>query len=248
MNDTIVKGAPSSALSEGEERAHYVQDMFSRIVPEYDLVNRIQSLGLDQSWRRRTLELLKLPPGGLLLDACCGTGDLALQAQKIAPETRVIGADFCLPMVTEARRKGKNQGARVSWTTGDCLHLPFPDACFDRATVGFGVRNLGDLGAGLRELLRVLKPGGRLAILESSTCVIPGIRWLSEIYLSRVIPLLGRLFSKHGEAYRYLPETILRFPDQKELVGLLEEAGFGEVFFQNQLLGSVAIHVGTRLK
>lgn len=220
--------------------------MFGRIVPEYDLVNRIQSLGLDQSWRRRALSLLELPREGRLLDACCGTGDIALLAREMAPDLEVVGSDFCRPMLVEARRKSQERGAGVAWTSGDCLHLPFPTGTFDRATVGFGVRNLGDLDAGLRELFRVLRPGGRLAILESSTCVIPGVRWLNELYLSRVIPLLGRLFSADGEAYRYLPETILRFPDQEGLATRLREAGFTEVHYENQLFGAVAVHIGQR--
>jgi demethylmenaquinone methyltransferase/2-methoxy-6-polyprenyl-1,4-benzoquinol methylase len=149
-------------------------------------------------------------------------------------------------MLVEAQRKGHQQTSRVNWTSGDCLRLPFSSEAFDRITVGFGIRNLGDLGAGLEELRRVLKPGGRLAILESSTCVIPGLKWASQLYLSHVIPLLGRLFSKHGEAYRYLPETILRFPDQEGLASLLREAGYEEVHYENQLLGAVAIHLGQK--
>lgn len=241
MSEPLVPGAPSSALSAGEQRASYVQAMFGRISGSYDRVNRIQSLGLDQRWRRRTLELLELPATGAYLDACCGTGDLAILAARMRPGLRVVGADFCGPMVREASKKAGGPG----WLVGDSLRLPFGDGAFDRVTVGFGVRNLADLDAGLRELRRVLKPGGRLGILEASTCQIPGVAFFSRVYLTQVVPRLGGWFSPDEEAYRYLPETILRFPDQEGLASRMRDAGFAEVRFENQLFGVVAVHLGT---
>lgn len=245
MSETIVEGAPEHALAAGEARARYVRGMFARIVPDYDLVNRIQSMGMDQRWRRRTLDLLDLPARGRLLDLCCGTGDLALAARRRAPGLEVVGGDFCAPMVEAARRKGEGLAPPLRWLVSDALRLPFPDQAFDRISVGFGVRNFADLDAGLAELRRVLRPGGRLGILESSTVQVPGLGWLSRLYLRRVIPALGSLLSRDPEAYRYLPETVLRFPDQEGLKVRLESAGFAEVRYENQLFGCVAIHVGT---
>lgn len=242
MDQTYVSGAPTSALESGSARADYVRGMFARITQDYDKVNRIQSMGLDQRWRRRALELLELPEAGYMLDACCGTGDIAMLARRQRPNLHVIGSDFCSPMVAEAHRKDPGR----PWLVGDSMRLPFADGTFARASVGFGVRNLADLDAGLRELLRVLEPGGRLAILESSRCVIPGVRFFSELYLTYGIPLLGSLLSRDGEAYRYLPETILRFPDQPGLVARMQEAGFVDVRYENQLFGVVAIHVGSK--
>lgn len=242
MDQTYVPGAPTSALESGSARADYVRGMFARITQDYDKVNRVQSMGLDQRWRRRALAMLELPQAGRMLDACCGTGDIAMLARRLRPGMQVLGSDFCGPMVAEASRKDPGR----PWLVGDSMRLPFADATFTRASVGFGVRNLADLDGGLRELLRVLEPGGRLAILESSRCVIPGVRFFSELYLTRVIPWLGGLLSRDGEAYRYLPETILRFPDQEGLASRMRAAGFVDVHYENQLFGVVAIHVGSK--
>lgn len=241
----IVPGAPVTSVAEGEDRARYVQGMFARIVPRYDLLNRILSLGLDQGWRRRTLELLETAPGMDHLDACCGTGDLALMAAAPPFSLATTGSDFCAPMVEEARRKGAAAPRDARWLVGDSLRLPFPDERFDRVTVAFGVRNLGDLEAGLREFRRVLRPGGRLAVLEFSQPIAP-VRWASTFYLRYLLPLVGKLGSGHDEAYAYLPETILRFPDQPGFAAIMEAAGFQGVTWESLTLGIVAVHVGER--
>lgn len=243
---TLVQGAPTSALAEGSERARYVQRMFARITPCYDMLNRVISVGLDQRWRRRTLALLEVPTGARLLDLCCGTGDLALAAQDLDGAPRVVAADFCAPMVLEADRKARVRGRPLPLSVADALRLPFADGSFDRLTVGFGVRNLGDLDAGLAELYRVLAPGGRLGILEASTPTNPVLRAGSNFYLRHVLPRIGRLLATDSEAYAYLPETILRFPDQPALAAKLEAVGFQDVHYENQLFGAVCIHVGTR--
>lgn len=245
----LVPGAPASSTATGEARARYVRSMFARIVPGYDLLNRVLSLGLDQRWRRRALERLGIAPGMRLLDACCGTGDLGLAALELAPGIRVVGSDFCPPMVAEARRKALaagGEGPKARWLAGDTLRLPFPDRTFDRAVVGFGVRNLGDLDLGLREFQRVLVPGGRLAVLEFSTPWLPVFKQACRFYLRHVLPRIGALGSKDGEAYSYLSETILRFPDQAGLARRLEAAGFVDVEWQDLLFGVVAIHTARR--
>ncbi len=244
--ETLIRGAPETSVAEGEARGRYVRDMFARITPRYDLLNRILSLGLDQGWRRRTLELLEPAPGMRMLDACCGTGDLALMATRMAPGIRVTGSDFCAPMVGRARSKSEAGDRAPDWVVGDSLRLPFADASFDRAAVAFGIRNLGDLDRGLDELFRVLAPGGRLAILEFSTPTFAPFRWLYRFYLAEVLPRIGSLGSRQGDAYRYLPETILRFPDQAALAARMETRGFRQARFENRTLGVVAIHLAER--
>jgi demethylmenaquinone methyltransferase/2-methoxy-6-polyprenyl-1,4-benzoquinol methylase len=210
--------------------------MFDRIAPVYDLMNRVMTAGLDQRWRRATVTAV-VRPGDRVLDGCCGTGDLAVAAVK-AGAREVVGLDFSPRMLERARAKQHS----VTWLEGDLLALPFPDADFDSATVGFGVRNVADLGAGLGELRRVLKPGGRLGILEITTptgFLAPFYR----IWFDRVVPLLGKVL-KGGSAYTYLPASVKRFPGPTELAGMLHEAGFQDVVYHTFAGGIVALHTG----
>jgi demethylmenaquinone methyltransferase/2-methoxy-6-polyprenyl-1,4-benzoquinol methylase len=210
-----------------------VRGLFDRIAPVYDAMNRIMTAGLDRSWRRLAVEAV-VQPGDRVLDACCGTGDLALAAGREGGI--VTGLDFAPRMLERARRKSTS----ITWVEGDVLALPFPDASFDAATVGFGVRNVPELEAGLRELRRVLRPGGRLAILEI-TQPRGALRPFFSLWFDRVVPLLGRILPG-GRAYTYLPASVRRFPGAEELAALLEGAGFGRVTFR--LLGGtiVALH------
>jgi demethylmenaquinone methyltransferase/2-methoxy-6-polyprenyl-1,4-benzoquinol methylase len=210
--------------------------MFDRIAPVYDPMNRIMTAGLDLRWRRLAAAAV-VRPGDVVLDAACGTGDFAV-ADLRAGAGRVTGLDFSERMLERARRKEP----RVDWVLGDLLALPFDDGAFDAATVGFGVRNVADLELGLRELRRVLKPGGRLAILEI-TQPRGVLRPFFGVWFDHVVPLLGRVLPG-GSAYTYLPASVRRFPDAETLAGLLREAGFGEVRFR--LLGGtiVALHTG----
>jgi demethylmenaquinone methyltransferase/2-methoxy-6-polyprenyl-1,4-benzoquinol methylase len=213
-----------------------VQRMFDRIAPVYDLMNRVMTAGLDRRWRRITVRQVVLP-GDRVLDACCGTGDLALEARRRGAG-EVTGLDFSEGMLERARRKDPG----VEWVRGDLLSLPFGDASFDAATVGFGVRNVEDLETGLCELRRVLRPGGRLGILEITTprgVLAPFYR----VWFDRVIPLLGRLLPG-GAAYAYLPASVRRFPPPEELAALLRKDGFSEVRFRRFAGGIVALHVG----
>lgn len=214
-----------------------VRSMFDRIAPVYDPMNRLMTAGLDRRWRRLAAEAV-VRPGDRVLDACCGTGDLALAAERAGG--RVTGLDFAPQMLERARRKSRT----ITWVEGDLLALPFADGSFEAATVGFGVRNVPELERGLGELARVLAPGGRLAILEITTprgALAPFYR----LWFDRVVPLLGRAL-RGGDAYAYLPASVRRFPDPDELAALLARTGFGDVRYRLLAGGIVALHTGTR--
>lgn len=239
--------ADRGVLPPPEEKSAAVQRMFGAIAPRYDLLNHLLSLNIDKRWRRRAVDrlLAAREPVGVFLDACAGTFDLSLElARRPAFRGRVVGSDFALPML--AQGLGKIAGTAVRPACADALRLPFGDATFDGATVGFGVRNLADLDAGLRELARVLKPGARLAILEFTTPTWQPFRALYFFYFLRVLPAIGRLVSKHGSAYAYLPASVLEFPPPPALRTRMEAAGFGEVSWESLTGGIAAVHVGTR--
>jgi demethylmenaquinone methyltransferase / 2-methoxy-6-polyprenyl-1,4-benzoquinol methylase len=220
----------------GRLPAEGVQRMFDRIAPVYDAMNRVMTGGLDRRWRRITVEQA-VRRGDRVLDACCGTGDLALAARSHGA-AEVVGLDFSARMLERARAKGPG----IEWVQGDVLALPFEDASFDSATVGFGIRNVDDLEAGLRELRRVLRPGGRLAILEITTprgVLAPFYR----VWFDRVVPLLGRVLPG-GDAYTYLPASVRRFPPPDELADLLARCGFERVRYRTFAGGIVALHLG----
>ena len=213
-----------------------VRRMFDRIAPVYDAMNRVMTAGLDRRWRRITVDET-VHEGDRVLDACCGTGDLAIAAKR-RRGARVTGLDFSERMLDRARRKEP----ALEWIEGDLLALPFDDASFDSATVGFGVRNVADLAAGLRELRRVLRPGARLGILEITTPRGP-LAPFYRLWFDRVVPLLGKVLPG-GAAYTYLPASVRRFPPPEQLAELLEESGFGAVRFRRFAGGIVALHVG----
>jgi demethylmenaquinone methyltransferase/2-methoxy-6-polyprenyl-1,4-benzoquinol methylase len=211
--------------------------MFDRIAPVYDAMNRVMTAGLDLRWRRLAAAAA-VRPGDRVLDAACGTGDLAL-ADADAGAREVVGLDFSTRMLERARTKSE----QIDWVQGDMLALPFPDASFDAATVGFGIRNLAELERGLEELRRVLRPGGRLAVLEI-TRPRGALRPFFALWFDGLVPLVGRVLPG-GDAYTYLPASVRRFPPAEELAALLRSAGFAEVRFR--LLGGsiVALHTGT---
>ena len=202
---------------------------------------------MDRSWRRAAVSRLgwEARPDGVYLDLCAGTLDLAVElAQRAGFRGRVIGADFAVPMLQRGRHKAP--GNRVAPVAADALALPFTSGRFDGALVGFGVRNLADLDAGLHEAARVLRPGGRLVILEFATPRFAPLRAAYLFYFRRVLPVIGRLLSKHRDAYSYLPESVLAFPDPEELAQRMARAGFRNVGFERLTGGICALTHGTR--
>ena len=214
-----------------------VRAMFDRITPVYDAMNRVMTAGLDRRWRRLTAEAV-VQPADHVLDACCGTGDLALAAEREGG--RVTGLDFSGRMLERAHAKSRT----VDWVQGDVAAMPFEDASFDAATVGFGIRNVADLEDALRELARVLRPGGRLGILEI-TQPRGLLRPFFRVWFDRVVPLLGRVLPG-GAAYTYLPASVRRFPGPADLAAALDRAGFEAITWRLLAGGIVAIHTGTR--
>ncbi|MDT7688471.1 MAG: demethylmenaquinone methyltransferase / 2-methoxy-6-polyprenyl,4-benzoquinol methylase [Acidobacteriota bacterium] len=221
--------------------------MFSGIAGRYDLLNHLLSGNVDKRWRRlvaRTLQPV-LVEGSRVLDVACGTGDLSLVLDD-AGEAQVVGLDFCRPMLEIARRKAEADSRAVPFIEGDALRLPFADETFDAVTIAFGLRNLAGVADGLVELRRILRPGGRVAVLEFSTPVVPGFRALFRFYFTRVLPRIGGLVSGSRGAYEYLPDSVSKFPDQKRLAELMREAGFESVSYRNLTGGIAALHTGTR--
>jgi demethylmenaquinone methyltransferase/2-methoxy-6-polyprenyl-1,4-benzoquinol methylase len=210
--------------------------MFDRIAPVYDAMNRVMTAGLDRRWRRETVREA-VRPGDRVLDAACGTGDLAIEARRAGAE--VVGLDFSEPMLERARAKAPE----LEWVRGDLLALPFDDGAFDAATVGFGIRNVADLEAGLVELRRVVRRGGRLAVLEI-TRPRGVLRPFYGLWFDRLVPLLGRVLPG-GEAYTYLPASVRRFPGPEELAAAMRRAGFAEVRYRLFAGGIVALHVAS---
>lgn len=223
--------------------------MFAGIAPRYDLLNHLLSLGTDRWWRaavaRRVRRGLTGRAHPRVLDLCCGTGDLT---RLLAGWGQVVGCDFCPEMLRVAQRKARRgegwDGVRL--VAGDALRLPFPDASFDAVCMAFGLRNLADPAAGLTEAGRVLRPGGRLAVLEFSRVMAPGVRQLFEWYFHRVLPRVGGWVSGRGSAYRYLPESVRRFPDAPALADQIAACGFTRVGYRRFSLGVVALHQGER--
>lgn len=231
----------------GKGRERQVRQIFSEIAPRYDLLNHLLSLNADRGWRRRAVDRLgwEHSPSGSFLDACAGTYDLSLElATRSGFRGRIVALDFAGPML--ARGKAKVDGKPVTPVCGDTLALPFPDGSFQGAMVAFGVRNLAEIPQGLRELARVLAPGGRLVILEFTEPPNPVVKTLYLIYFHRILPLVGRIVSGHPWAYSYLPRSVSEFPDPPTLAGLMQEAGFGDTTWQLLTGGIAALHVGIR--
>lgn len=236
-----------SPLPPAETKATEVRRMFGAIAPRYDLLNHLLSLNRDRAWRRRAVDRLLegAPPDGVFLDACAGTFDLSVElADRRGFSGQVLGFDFAYPMLDAGR--GKLPGRAIAPACADALSLPLPDASVDGAMVAFGVRNLASLEAGLAEFARVVRPGGRLVVLEFMTPQWQPFRGLYLFYFRRVLPLVGRMVSKHGSAYSYLPESVLQFPEPPALAGMMEAAGFQGVRWDVMTGGIVAAHFGVR--
>ena len=230
---------------EGSERARQVRRIFSEIAPRYDLLNHVLSLNIDKRWRRAAVSRLdwERAPRGTYLDACAGTFDLALELTKQRGfGGQVVASDFAHPMLVQGAPK--IEAAAVSPVCGDSLALPFASRTFDGATVGFGVRNLADVPAGIGELQRILSPGARLVVLEFTVPPNPLMRAGYLLYFNRILPIVGRVVSGHPWAYTYLPESVKNFPGPEELGGIFQEVGFKDVGWKLLSGGIAALHWG----
>lgn len=244
----MIEGATPAGAGSEHQAAVWVRGMFGRIAPRYDLLNHLLSLNLDRYWRRRTVARLASVlrrPDVRVLDLCCGTGDLmlALEAKRGAA---VLGSDFCHPMLVAARRKVEQRGFQSKLFEADAMALPMADRSLDLITIAFGFRNLANYRTGLAELLRVLGPGGMLAILEFSHPRNPLFRAAYNFYSEAILPRLGGWISGSKDAYTYLPESVRKFPSAEDLAEEMRSMGFADVHFDRMAGGIVALHCGTR--
>jgi demethylmenaquinone methyltransferase / 2-methoxy-6-polyprenyl-1,4-benzoquinol methylase len=226
-----------------------VREMFSGIAKKYDFLNHFLSVNTDKRWRRlvsRKLKDVLDREDALVLDVACGTGDLSVKLQT-SGKAKVIGTDFCRPMLEIAFDKnGKNQTS-IPYLEADGMNLSFANSTFDAVTIAFGLRNFSNWQDGLVELHRILKSGGKLAILEFSTPVIPGFKQIFNLYFTQLLPRIGGAVSGSRGAYKYLPDSVSRFPDQKGLAKMMEETGFSSVEYKNLTGGIAALHIGTKI-
>lgn len=248
---TVAELERARAAAQGNaDKGTYVRGMFSAIAPRYDLLNRVLSLSLDRSWRRKAIAELGVmkDPGGCYLDLCAGTLDVAAAIARVDGfEGTVVGADFSEAMLRQGQgKRATGNGRRIAPVTADALCLPVADGSFAGAIVAFGIRNVVDLDAAVREVHRVIRPGGRFVILEFTTPRNRIVRTGYHAYFHHVLPRIGSLVSGHGTAYAYLPESVAHFPDERALGARLEAAGFTNVRWQTMMLGIVAIHVAER--
>jgi demethylmenaquinone methyltransferase/2-methoxy-6-polyprenyl-1,4-benzoquinol methylase len=233
-----------SATSSGRLQAEEVRAMFDRIAGVYDLLNTVMTAGIHHRWRERAADIAGIGPGDRVLDVAAGTGDLALElARRVSPGGEVVGSDFSEAMLARARAKNKfPQTLRFEW--GDALELGYPDDSFDAATVGFGARNFSDLTRGLAEMTRVVRPGGRVVMLEFTTPARPPLSWFYRLWFDRVVPQLGRI-SADPDAYSYLPNSVKRFPGPVELASTMASVGLRDITYLLTAGGIVTIHAGT---
>jgi demethylmenaquinone methyltransferase/2-methoxy-6-polyprenyl-1,4-benzoquinol methylase len=241
---------PEGAIGE-QDASRKVREMFTRIAPRYDLLNHLLSAQMDRRWRARTsveLRPILQNPQALVLDLCCGTGDLAFSLAREA-KAKIVGADFSHTMLVRANAKSAVESRRdwrIPFFEADALRLPFADSSFDLVTTAFGFRNLANYQDGLREIQRVLKPGGTIGILEF-TEPPPGIAGdVYRFYCQKVLPKIGGLISGDAAAYAYLPKSVARFFRPSELAELMEQVGYRKVRYQLMTLGSVALHIGVK--
>ncbi len=234
----------ASVLPAAEQKAAYVQRMFGDIAARYDRMNRLMTFGQDVRWRQMLVHAAALPPGGRLLDIATGTGDIALEALRQVPGVRVTAADFSLPMMEAGRVKPR--GEILDWLAADTLHLPFADNTFDAVVSGFLLRNVVDVAAALAEQRRVVRPGGHVVSLETSPPPANLLQPAIQFHLKVVIPLLGRLVSGSGYAYRYLPQSSVAFMEPEELADVFRAAGLRNVRYQRLMFGTIAIHLGIK--
>jgi demethylmenaquinone methyltransferase/2-methoxy-6-polyprenyl-1,4-benzoquinol methylase len=239
--------SPAREQTNGDKGA-FVRDMFARIAPRYDTANRVLTAGMDERWRRKAIALMAPPRGGRIVDLCCGTGDVVFHLLRTDPTLDVTGIDFCAPMLERAiaRIPADARGTAPRFVEGDVMALPFADESFDGATMGFSLRNVVDVDATLREILRVLKPGARFVNLDVSKA--PNKLWkrLFDAYFYGVVPLVGGIVGGSRQAYTYLPNSLTHHPNAIELRDRFTRAGFANAGFLPLVGGAVAAHYGTK--
>jgi len=234
-----------TATDKGTLQEPQVRAMFDRIAGCYDVMNSVMTAGLHHEWRRRAVDLADVGPGDRVLDVATGTGDLALElARRVGPQGAVVGSDFSEEMLVRARTKTAAAGAPVTFEWGNALELPYADGEFAAATVGFGARNFSDLDRGLAEMTRVVRPGGRVVVLEITTPTRPPLSTFYGLWFDRVVPVIGRL-AGDPEAYSYLPNSVKRFPGPHELAARMDRCGL-DVRYVLTAGGIIALHVGSR--
>jgi len=230
------------------DKGRGIRDMFQTIAPQYDFLNRLLSLGIDRYWRSFAVGQLEIPEGGKVLDIATGTGDVALKIASTTPRTvTIVGEDFTQGMLVLGREKIERSlyADRISLVNAPCESIPHPDNTFSGITIAFGIRNVVDRNQGLREMRRVLKPGGRAVILEFSNPRNRFFKFIYQFYFRRLLPLIGGVFSRRS-AYQYLPDSVLEFPPQEEFCAMMQSAGFADTQYYDLTFGIVSVYVGTK--
>lgn len=232
-----------------DEKAGLVHGVFSRVASRYDVMNDLMSVGIHRLWKDAMMDWLAPRPGQRLLDVAGGTGDISFRFLRRAPGATATVCDMTHPMLVEGRKRAEAErmADRLQWVTGDAMALPFPDNSFDVYTISFGIRNVTRIPDALSEAYRVLRPGGRLMVLEFSQIPVPALQWAYDRYSYNVIPLMGEIVAKDRDSYQYLVESIRKFPDQDSFLAMIRDAGFGNASYRNLSLGIAALHSGWKL-
>lgn len=249
-NEAVVTGEPHSSLPAPEEKHDYVRGMFDAIAPRYDLLNSVLSLRLHHGWRRVAAAQANLPVGGVALDVCTGTGDLAFElARRVGKTGHVVATDFSFPMLRLGAVKGQRRTATrnvVRMALADTQALPFADNTFDASTVGFGIRNVADIQQGIREMARVVRQGGRVVLLEFNQPGSPVFAALYRAYSFRILPLLGGMISGRRSAYEYLPSSVAAFHSREAISAMMNRAGLSDIRVTDLMFGTVVVHCGVK--
>ena len=240
------EGIAHDVLLEPEAKRAFVRQMFDGIASRYDLLNHLLSMGIDIVWRKKTIDQLQPGPNWRILDLATGTGDLGFECGKRAGDIQVIGVDPSMPMLREGEKKNESRANPVAFLCGDGECLPFGGGTFDGVTIGFGIRNVAELETALNEMCRVLKVGGRVAVLEFSRPRIPVFRGLYNFYFQRILPRIGHMVSRDPNAYRYLYESVMRFPEGDDFCQRLSDAGFANIQAVRLSFGIATIYLASK--